>query len=239
MIHATAVIVAGGSGRRMGAGPRKQYLSVAGVPVLARTVAAFHACDTITRIYLVVPPEDMAYCRDEILEPAHFEKPVTLVAGGAERQESVHNGLRAVAAAEEVSREEVVAIHDGVRPFVTDEEITACIHAAVTGGAILATRAVDTLKRVDGEGGIEGTIPRETVWLAQTPQAFPLSVILDAHRRAEESGTAGTDDASLVEMAGGRVTVVEGSRRNIKITTPEDLLLAEAFVAAHPDTPRT
>lgn len=229
---ATAVIVAGGSGRRMGADRRKQYLVVGGVPVLARTLAAFDACEAIDDIYLVVPEADMAYCRREILSPMDFLKPVTLVPGGGERQESVYNGLSAVASSGK-SGDAIVAIHDGVRPFVTPQEITACVESASAhGAAILATRAIDTLKRVDGAGLIDGTIARDAVWLAQTPQAFTLSVIRRAHEWAKQTGTAGTDDASLLEMQGAKVTVIEGSRRNIKITTPEDLLLAEALLAS-------
>ena len=148
---ATAIIVAGGSGRRMGGDKRKQYLRMGGMPVLTRTLRVFDACEAIERIFLVLPPSDMAYCRAEILEPAPIEKPVTLVPGGAERQASVHNGLLAVA--ENGTFDGIVAIHDGVRPFVTAEEIAACIRGAGASGAAPPARAPCARPRGSGPSG--------------------------------------------------------------------------------------
>ena len=223
--HAAAAVVAAGRGRRMQAAGRKQYLQLAGVPILRRTLEAFAACALIRHIYLVIPRDDFAYCRREILPPA-AKTPITLVAGGAERQHSVANAIAACDAAVEI-----LVVHDGVRPFVTAGQIAACIGgASETGACILALPAVETVKQVDTSGRIQKTLPRDTLWLAQTPQAFRLALIRQAHRQVAGEKPAGTDDAMLVERLGVSVKVIPGSRYNLKITTREDLLLAEALL---------
>ncbi len=229
-MRSTGIIVAGGSGRRMKGGLRKQYRMLGGIPILGRTLAVFNACGDIDGIVLAVPFEDITYCQRSVIDPLSLEKSVRVVAGGAERQESVYKGL--LAAAEEGA--ELTAIHDGVRPFVSEEAIAQSIQAAVkTGACILGIPAFDTVKEVDEDGRIKQTLCRNRMWLAQTPQSFRLELILAAHKAALREGFRGTDDASLVERLGKPVTVIPGSRRNIKITTPEDLLFAEALLELH------
>lgn len=224
MVH--ALIVAGGSGSRFG-GPRaKQYLPLAGVPVLIRTLGVFDRCEVIDTLVLVVPPGDEPFVRDSLLAAAGLRKTVLLCSGGARRQDSVFSGLACIS-----DDDSIVVIHDAVRPLVTCECITACVDAARAQGAgIAAVPALDTLKRVTTAGTIDATLPREDVWLAQTPQAFRTDLIRHAHRMARAQNFLGTDDASLVERQGGSVRIVPGSRRNIKITTSEDMALAEAFL---------
>ena len=211
----------------MGASVRKQYLQVLGKPLLARTIEAFDQCPDVDRIILVVPQEDYSLCQEQILKPLRLNTPLSLAPGGKRlRQESVYNGLRACD-----PRTEIVAIHDGVRPFVTSESISRCIEGArKTGACMLGVPAFDTLKQTDDQGRILKTIDRTNMWLAQTPQVFSYPLIWEAHQKALEDGFGGTDDASLVERLGKPVQMIGGSRNNIKITTPEDLTLAEAFI---------
>lgn len=209
----------------MQAAGRKQYLPLAGIPILSHTLLAFTACPLIQHIYLVVPRDDFAFCRQQIL-PASTGTPITLVAGGTERQHSVANAIAVCDPAVEI-----LVVHDGVRPFVTAGQIAACIRGAVKSGAcILALPVVETVKQVDTAGRIQKTLPRDTLWLAQTPQAFRLALLRRAHQQVAAEKLAGTDDAMLVERLGVPVRVIRGSRHNLKITTPEDLLLAEALL---------
>jgi 2-C-methyl-D-erythritol 4-phosphate cytidylyltransferase len=221
-----AVIVAGGMGRRFGGDTPKQYRLLAGVPLIVHTLRAFDGCAAIDRIVLVVPAGDVSRVAASLLPAAGLVKPVQLAAGGASRQESVFNGLGHVP--EDVS---LVAIHDAVRPLVTGACIAACIEGARCHGAcIAALPAWDTLKRVDPDGSIRETLPRDLLWMAQTPQVFRLGLIREAHAAARRTGWVGTDDAELVERLGAPVYVVPGSRINFKITTPDDLQAAERLV---------
>lgn len=206
---------------------RKQYLKLGGEPVVVRTLRVFDSSVLIDRIVLVVPAEDRAFCRDDVIAVASIEKPVDLVAGGSSRQASVYNGLQAMEAVED----DLVVIHDAVRPFLQASELAACIETAgKTGACILALQAFDTLKQADSDGRVRTTLDRESIWLAQTPQVFRYEQIHAAHARAKQAGIKVTDDAALLEMAGQPVSIVPGSRLNIKITTPEDLALATAIV---------
>jgi 2-C-methyl-D-erythritol 4-phosphate cytidylyltransferase len=218
----SAIIVAAGQGRRMAGDQRKQYLSLAGLPILTRTLMVFVRCDPVDEIILVVPEDDVEFCRERILEPEGLIRKITLVPGGERRQDSVFNGLR------NVSPDcRIVIVHDGVRPFVQTEHIATCIDAARQFGAcILGVPAYETLKQVDPSDQIIRTLKRDDVWLAQTPQAFRYGLIRRAHDRARAEGYCATDDASLVERLGQTVKIVKGSRRNIKITVKEDLDLA-------------
>lgn len=213
-----AVIVAGGSGRRMG-GVRKQYLELLGEPVLARAIRPFVEHPGVDAVVVVVPEEDIASP-----PPWLRDLPVRLAAGGAERGDSVWNGLAALPAATEV-----VLVHDGARPFVTREVIDRVLERAPDGGAVAAVRATDTIKEVDETGRIVGTAERSRLWHAQTPQGFRFRDLRDAYRRARAEGWSATDDAALCEHFGIPVFVVEGSYRNLKITRPEDLPHAEAL----------
>jgi 2-C-methyl-D-erythritol 4-phosphate cytidylyltransferase len=226
-----AIIVAAGQGIRMGAPVRKQYLSLDGSPILSHTLRVFDRSPDIHHIYLVVPEGDMAFCRQSVLPPAALQKPLTLVPGGEARQDSVWNGLMAVG-----DLDGVVAIHDGVRPFVTQDQLAACIRDAIRHGAcILGIPATDTLKTVSADGIISGTLDRKNIWLAQTPQVFQYDLIRKAHERARKAGMTGTDDAMLLEKTlGTRINILPGSRNNIKITTPEDLFLAQALLKPPP-----
>jgi 2-C-methyl-D-erythritol 4-phosphate cytidylyltransferase len=222
-----ALIVAAGKGLRMQSEVPKQYLLLAGDPILCHTLRVFDRCDAIDAICLVVAESDLAFCREEILPSAGLGKPIMLVAGGVERHHSVYNGLQAMDPGTEI-----VAIHDGVRPFVDGALIRASIDGARRFGAcIVAIPARDTLKRADSSNLIIDTLDRGTVWLAQTPQAFRYSLIRQAHESARRTGYTGTDDAVLVERMGQPVKVIEGSPLNIKITSPQDFKLAAAILA--------
>jgi len=228
----SGLIVAAGKGERLPGSRAKQYLPLAGRPMLCRTLAVFAACALIDDLVLVVPQKDFDYCREAVLSRVTTVKRIRLAAGGDRRQDSVAAGLREVPD----DRERIVVIHDGVRPFVSSAMISACVEGLrQADGCITAVPANDTVKTVDRRGRITGTLDRETVWLAQTPQAFRYDVLLAAHRRAIEEQWQVTDDAALVERAGGTVRVVTGSVRNIKVTTPEDLLLAEAIANLSPE----
>lgn len=226
-----AIIVAGGKGLRMGSSTRKQYLELAGIPILTRTVGAFLGCQAIERVVLVGPEGDLPFIRQHILSCLPQGGRVELAPGGAERQESVYHGLMALGE----GFDGLVAIHDGVRPFVSSEEILRVFSAAdAQGAAILAVPAFETLKRVGASRTISETLPRDGIWMAQTPQVFRYPLLVGAHERAREDGVLGTDDASLVERIGVPVAVIPGSRCNIKITTPEDLDLAALFLPRFP-----
>lgn len=225
----TAVIVAGGKGSRMKEDTRKQYLILAGSPVLVHTLRIFNQLDEIDTICLVVPGADIDYCHSLISQLSDMQKKIDLISGGNERQDSVYNGIRGIK-----DKSGIVVIHDGVRPFVSPDHILECIREAGKSGAcILGVPASDTLKKVDTIGNIDGTVQRDSIWLAQTPQAFTYSLIMKAHELAREDEFYGTDDASLVEYIGHPVKMVTGSKYNIKITTREDLLVAESIFKNH------
>ena len=224
MVH--AIIVAAGKGIRMSDSVRKQYIALDGMPMLSRTLGVFNRCDLIDRIIVAVPEDDVDFCRNEIIPAANMGKEPILVIGGARRQDSVYNGLKTIE-----TDDGVVLIHDGVRPFVNPEHLVACIKGAQEHGAcILGIPAFDTVKHVNAKNEIIQTQKRDTLWLAQTPQAFQLQLIKKAHEIAKQEGFMGTDDASLVERLGGVVKIIPGSRNNIKITNQEDLKLARALL---------
>jgi 2-C-methyl-D-erythritol 4-phosphate cytidylyltransferase len=201
---------------------RKQYLSVGGIPILARTLAIFDRCDRIKQIILVIPRDDLSFCQKNIVEPAGLTRKIITVPGGTHRQESVFNGLQ------EVDPDcSIVVIHDGVRPFLKHEQLIECIDGArETGACILGVPAYETLKQADASDHILRTMKRDDVWLAQTPQAFRHDLIRKAHDRARAEGYSATDDACLVERIGAAVKILKGSRGNIKITIQEDLEMA-------------
>jgi 2-C-methyl-D-erythritol 4-phosphate cytidylyltransferase len=221
-----AIIVAAGKGIRMNNPVRKQYIALDGISILVHTLNIFDGCRRVNQITLVVPKEDFDFCRSDILTPAKLQKHIDLVAGGPERQDSVYNGLKVVK-----PDDGIVVIHDGVRPFVRQKQLEACIKGAAEFGAcILAIPAFDTVKQVNAKKEIVQTHKRKTLWLAQTPQAFRAELIKKAHETAKQDGFIGTDDASLVERLGQIVKVIHGSCSNIKITGREDLELARAIL---------
>lgn len=226
-MRVTALIPAAGMGKRMGAGINKQYLLLAGKPILAHTLAVFESAPFVDDVYLIIPEDEISFCQENVVERYGFGKVRRIVAGGSERQHSVLNGLRAV---EQAGPDDPVIIHDGVRPFIPLSVIEQSVETARTqDGALVAVPVKDTVKVVR-EGVVVETPPRETLWLAQTPQTFRYGIIREAYEQAEADGWLGTDDASLLERLGKSVRIVPGVYGNFKITTPEDLVLAEAFL---------
>jgi 2-C-methyl-D-erythritol 4-phosphate cytidylyltransferase len=225
---ATAIITAAGKGTRMNSDINKQYIDIAGIPVLARTIAAFENCEAIVDIIVVVNEDNIEYCRRNIIEQYNFSKVKALVSGGYERQNSVYKGLCAVD-----SHSKIVLIHDGARPFVSKKNIIDCIIAAKEYGAGgIGVKLKDTIKICDQNGFVTTTPDRSRLWSIQTPQAFTYDIIMDAHKMAIQSGYIGTDDLVLVENQGIQVKIIEGGYQNIKITTPEDLVIGESIVKA-------
>lgn len=215
-----AVIVAAGRGTRMGTAESKQYLLLQGKPIIVHTLEVFQKHELISEIVLVTGEEDVQRCRQWV-QAYKLDKVSVVIPGGAERQHSVRRGLGELTTT-------WVMVHDGVRPFVQGSEIEACYDRARSAGAsVLAVPVKDTIKQVDGEGNVLSTPDRRSLWAIQTPQTFRLSELLSAYDEAERDGFLGTDDSSLAERSGITVSVVEGSYRNIKITTPEDLDFAE------------
>ena len=229
----TAVIVAGGTGERLGLPGGKQLAEVAGRPVLSWSIAAFDASPLVDTIVVVCHPDRIAEYRTVAVEPYGLATPVRFAAGGATRQASVASGLQQVP-----DDAAFVLVHDGARPLVTPALIAATLAAleadAGADGAIVGQPVVDTLKIVEGHV-ISETADRARFWAVQTPQAFRARPLSAAYAAAAADGFLGTDDASLVERAGGRVLVVEGPRDNIKVTVAEDLALVEAALLFRKD----
>jgi 2-C-methyl-D-erythritol 4-phosphate cytidylyltransferase len=225
-MKADAIIVSAGKGHRFMEGKKKQFHFLEGKPDLAHTLDKFETCPLIRSIILVVGQEDMDYCLKEVVEKFEFKKVSQIVPGGKRRQESVKNGIDALP-----KDVKVVAIHDGVRPFVTKAMIEDSIQSAVRFGAVvLAMPVKETIKMSNPDGTVLKTLDRESLWQIQTPQTFQVNIIKEAYYQATKDGFAGTDDASLVERLGVAVHILPGSYTNIKITTPEDLLLANLFL---------
>lgn len=222
MSKTAAIIVAAGKGSRMKTAESKQYLEIGGKPILVHSLERFESMNEIDEIVLVTGEQDVERCRGYI-KAYGLTKVSAVVAGGSERQYSVHRGLQALS-----SETEWVLVHDAVRPFVRPEQIRACRREAMLkNAAVLAVPVKDTIKVVQGDGAIQSTPDRRSLWAIQTPQAFRLSLLLEAYKQAEADGFLGTDDSMLVEKYGTTVYVVEGDYTNVKITTPEDLQLAE------------
>jgi len=224
-----AVITAAGSGTRMAAGQAKQFLDLAGRPLLAATLEPFQKCRAVDAIILVVPARDMDFCRREIVTAFNFDKVKKVVPGGERRQDSVRSGIEATNA-----EYDLVLIHDGVRPLIDEALIERVIEKAETHRAVItALRARDTVKKVTGLGEVVKTYDRKEVWLVQTPQVFRYQDIAAAHQRALVEGwEEATDDSLLVERLGIPVNVIKGSEKNIKVTTPNDLELVR-FLLSH------
>jgi 2-C-methyl-D-erythritol 4-phosphate cytidylyltransferase len=225
------IVAAGGHGARLGAGGPKQYVPLLGVPMVQRTIGALDECSAVDVIVVVVNPEDVDYCTSEIVAEL-FNKVAAVVGGGAERALSVRNGLEALAAA---GAPEFVGVHDGARPLVTCEEVERARDHLAThphlAGVVPAVPSVDTLKRVDESGRILETPLRGLFWRALTPQVFRWEALAAAYAQPDATLIRSTDDSSLVEAAGGRVDVVQGSYQNLKITTTADVRVAEQILA--------
>ena len=221
-----AVVVAGGTGERLGRPGGKQLALVLGQPVLSWTLAVFDAASQVDLIVVVCHPERVAEFRVSAVEPYCIRTPVTLVPGGETRQASVTRGLAAVP-----SSVETVMVHDGARPLVTPQLIAGPLAALASSvdvdGVVVGYPAVDTLKIVS-DGAVTETPDRTRYWAVQTPQVFRAATLRAAYAAADRDRFLGTDDASLVERNGGRVVVFEGPRDNVKVTTAEDLVFVEA-----------
>lgn len=210
----------------MGNETPKQFLQLGDVPLLVHVLRVFESSRTIAEIVVVVPPDAVTYCQEEFLPRFAFSKISTVVAGGIRRQDSVWNGVQAVD-----ERTKIVVVHDAVRPFVTDAMVEKVVEGARShGAAIVAIPLHDTVKRAAPDGMIETTLDRQRLWSAQTPQAFEVELLREAHLSSREAGVEATDDAFLVERTGHRVSIVNGSPDNIKVTRPEDLVMGEAIL---------
>ncbi len=219
-----AIIAAAGIGRRMGGGG-KQFLLLKGDPVLAHSVRVFQNCSQVHQIIVVTNEADARRCR-ELVQSYQFDKVERIIVGGEERQDSVFNGLQVLPKATET-----VIIHDGARPLVTPEIIKHSLDALEGwDGVVVAVPIKDTLKLVEMENVVE-TLDRERIWQAQTPQIFKANLLAEAYRVARKNGYHGTDDAALMERLAYKIRVAVGSYENIKITTSEDLGIAEAILA--------
>jgi len=221
-----AIIPTGGSGRRLQSGRAKQYLEIGGLPVLLRTLQVFQQAKDVDEIVLVVPEKDIDFVRDEFIGKYQLTKVSLITAGGRERQDSVLNGLKTIS-----GNCDIVIIHDGVRPFVNEKMINEVIAAARSEhAAAIGVMAKDTVKEAGADGFVVRTKPRQNIWQAQTPQAFAFKILKKAYDVAGRDNYLGTDDASLVERIGIKVKMIEGEYSNIKITTQEDLIMADALL---------
>ena len=219
----SAIIVAAGSGKRLGGREPKAFVTLGGRTLLSWSLAILAQVSSIGEVVIAVPEGMEAAARREASD---LRIPVKITRGGVERQDSVRIALAITSA-----QSEFIVVHDAARPFATAEMFEACLEAAQrSGGAIAALPVADTLKRVDDQHLITATVPRASLWQAQTPQAFRRALLVSAHERAIKDGIVATDDADLVERMGGRVEIVESTGFNLKITTASDLELAEAVV---------
>lgn len=223
-VFSCCIVVAAGKASRMAGNANKQYIMVGGKPILARTLAIFETCASVDEIIVVIGKDDRDKYETKIGRYG-FHKVRAVVEGGDTRQQSVYSGLRAVD-----DSTGIVLIHDGARPFVEQGVVERCINTAREfGGCCAAVPLKDTIKYVDDECFARKTPDRKRLWAIQTPQVFDYGIILEAHRKALKDGFTGTDDAVLAERLGIKIKMVMGSYHNIKITTSEDLLFAEAI----------
>lgn len=222
----TGIIPAAGSGKRMGAaGKNKVYLELGGMPILARTIAAFERCPLVDALLVAVREDEISYCRKEILERFGFQKVVRLIPGGKERQDTVAAALDAVA-----EEDGIVFVHDGARPLIDQETIKKLLEGILEhGAAVVGVPVKDTIK-IAAEGFIRETPERETLWAMQTPQGAEVKILKAAMEKAKAAGFYGTDEAVLLEKISKKVFIVAGKYDNIKITTSEDLVIGEALL---------
>jgi 2-C-methyl-D-erythritol 4-phosphate cytidylyltransferase len=230
-MRVAAVIPAAGLGRRMQQDTPKTYLHLAGKPILIHTLEVFERVPEVHEVLVVVHPEDLEFCQEEVIDAYPLKKVLRLVPGGKERQDSVYHALKVLW--KQAKELDIILVHDGVRPLVDPVQVGKVVAAARRyGGAILGIPCQDTLKRVNPKGEVLGTVDRRELWQIQTPQAFRAALLWRAYQQAMERGFYATDEAALVEALGESVVVVPGSPLNLKITTPDDLKIAEAILAA-------
>jgi 2-C-methyl-D-erythritol 4-phosphate cytidylyltransferase len=222
-----AIVLAGGAGKRMGSSTAKQFLLLDNRPIIVHTLQVFQECRSVDGIYLVVNHRDLPLIQEEVLETYHFSKIIKLVIGGRLRQDSVRNGLEAI---DESC--DVVVIHDAARPFVSPAFVEKSIFLMEMFDAVVpAIPARDTIKMISKEGFVLKTLERDALWHIQTPQTFKYDLITKAYREGMTKKLCGYDDSTFIEHLGKKVKVVEGSPYNLKITTPEDLLIARGILA--------
>ena len=231
-METVAIILAAGQGKRMGAGVNKQYLKLQGKPILAQTLLVFDQCAMIDGIIVVTHVNEIEYCQEEVIKPYGLRKVTSIVAGGKERQDSVYCGLKALPI-----ECKTVVVHDGARPLITSAVIEHGLKTLDKQGVVVGVPTKDTIKRVDEQGIVVETPKRSALWSVQTPQIFDKNMIVSSYIKAMSEGFVGTDDASMVEYCGGQIKMVMGDYENIKITTPEDLPLAEAILASRKARP--
>ena len=224
-MHVTAIVPAAGEGSRFGGAVRKQFIALNGLPILSHTLRALAASRALAAMIVVVPPGEESRGRDA-LSLARVDIETEVISGGQERQDSVYKGLQRAK-----PDTDMVLIHDGVRPFVSREVVLATIEGAEEwGAAVAAVPVTDTIKRVDAGGLVVDTPAREQLWAVQTPQVFRYALLMRAHQSVREHGIVVTDDAAMVERIGVKVKVVRGSYENIKITSEDDLPLADLIL---------
>lgn len=220
----SAIILAGGKGKRMGANISKQYIELKGKPILYYTIRRFSESKDIDRIILVLPKDEIDYCKEKVLDKYSLKVDL-IVEGGKERQDSVINAL------DKLVDDEIVLIHDGARPFVSQRIIDEGIkYARLYGAAAPGVMPKDTIKIKDDNNFSLSTPDRNTLVAIQTPQVFKFNIIKDCHKRVKEENIKVTDDTMVVEEYGNKVYLYEGDYTNIKVTTPEDLILAEKLI---------
>lgn len=224
--HISVIIAAAGMSNRMGSKINKQFLAIDNKPILAHSIEKFEKCKYIDEIIVVTKEEEVEYCRKEIVKKYGFKKVSNIIKGGKERQDSIYNGLLALN-----EKTDIVLTHDGARPFVRIETIEEGIQGVVEHGAcVIGVPVKDTIKVVDDEDKVHHTPKRSLLWAAQTPQCFWIHLLKSGYEMASREGIMGTDDSSLVERTGHKIKMIMGSYDNIKITTPEDLIIAESLI---------
>ncbi|HSG31821.1 MAG TPA: 2-C-methyl-D-erythritol 4-phosphate cytidylyltransferase [Thermodesulfobacteriota bacterium] len=228
--YISAIIVAGGTGRRFGNGQKKQFIQLAGKPILFYSIDAFQRCELVSEIVLVLPADNIEFYKNNLSGIGKFDKVRTITEGGQTRQQSVLNGLQKLS---EIT--DIVLVHDAARPLVNISTINRVIEQTIVSDcAICAVSVSDTVKQAS-ENLIEKTVPRDNLWLAQTPQGIKYELIKRAYKNALDNNLSCTDEASLVEELGVKPAIVPGPKNNIKITTPDDLKLAEFYLMEHAD----
>jgi len=221
-----AIIVAAGKGKRMGKDLSKQYILLEDKPIIAHTLEKFERSKLVDKVILVVGEDEIEFVKENIINKYLFKKVTNVISGGRERQDSVYRGL--LASGEDCG---IVLVHDGVRPFIKEEIIEQSIEIAKRVGAVVVAVPVkDTIKRVNKNMQVLETLKREELWSIQTPQTFQYKLLKKAHESAKKLGNIVTDDGMMVELLGSHVEVLEGDYDNIKITTPEDLIMAQMIL---------
>jgi len=222
----TAIVPAAGGGRRMATKLAKPYLMLNGKPILVHTLQALENISLIEEIIVVVSTPDKPVCQRKIIDKYSFKKVKDVVEGGTSRTQSVYNGLKKVD-----PQCKLVLIHDGIRPFITEQTVKQLVKQAdIFGAAISAIPAICTIKEINRDMFVRKTLSRNRLWMVQTPQVFKRELVYRAHQKADHNQTVAVDDAVLVERIGHKVKVIRGETDNIKITTPEDLIVAEMIL---------